>query len=61
MKNKIHKTMAWITALILLFSAFFTQTGIVNADTPTTIDATVVVVCVSKVRSQGKKEEVPIQ
>lgn len=43
MKNKIHKTMAWITALILLFSAFFTQTGIVNADTPTTIDATVVV------------------
>ena len=31
MKNKIHKTMAWITALILLFSAFFTQTGIVTA------------------------------
>jgi len=35
--------MAWMTALILLFSAFFTPTSMAQADTPTTVDATVIV------------------
>mgnify|MGYP001454078581 CR=1 FL=1 len=45
MNNKIHKTITWITALILLFSAFFTQTGIVTAEVgnPTISPPTVIV------------------